>query len=1255
MNNISAWAIRHPTLPIVLFVVLGFLGIVSFVRLPINLNPDVAFPLVTVSVSQPGAAPSEIETQVTQKIEGAVASVGNVRNINSRAIEGFTNVFVEFQIGTPVERAVSDVRDAVAKIRSDLPEGIQEPQVQRVDVEGGAIAYYAITSTAKTPEQLSWFVDDTVSKRLLAIPGVAQASRGGGVDRELRVELDPTRVQALGITAVEVNQLIRQLNLDAAGGRAQVGGGEQAIRVLGGARSADALGETQIALPGGRLVRLKDIAEVRDSVAEIRSMSRLNGRPATNFGVFKARGVSDVSTLDAVERELGTISAQSPDVDIRRVFTTVDNTRRAYESALVAMFEGSILAVLVVFVFLRDLRATAIAALAIPLSAIPTFAFMQSMGFTLNSISLLALSLVAGVLVDDAIVEIENIVRHMRMGKSGYRAALDAADEIGLAVVATSAVIIAVFLPVSFMGGFTGQYFKQFGLTVAAAVFFSLLVARLVTPLIAAYVLKPHDDIRTADGPTMARYQEMLRWCLEHRWTTISAGIVFLVVSVGLFVVIPKSFLPNPDFSTSQLTIELPPGVRLEETARISAIAASIVSRHPEVSDVVESIGGGDDGELRKATLYISLVPREDRKLSQKEWEDKVTPELARVPDARVGFAAQGGGGGRPLTFYLTGDDPALVEQSAQRVVAQMQALKELRDARIDGDLQRPEIIVRPRLDLAADLGVSVASIGQTIRIATIGDLPQNAAKFSLRDRQIPIRVSLVESSRRDFATLENLPVPTASGATVPLKAVADISFGQGPSTVRRYNQQRRVMIGADLNGVELGPAMAEGGRAAGAARPAAGRSPGEGRRCGVHEGAVRQLPVRDGGRRADGVRRAGAAVRARVPADHDPLGAAAVDRRRGARTDAGRQAVLDARGDRVPDADGHRRQEFDPAGRLRDRGDPGGQVAHRGTDRGRPQARAADRDDHGGDGRRNAAGGARHRRRQRLPLADGHRGDRRTDHLHGADAGDRAGAVHRDRRFRTLAGAEVLGHREPRGTGRKPAGRTRGPTGRLNYPWFRRVPRAGFGTGTGPSPDCRPRRRPARGRRASRAWMRDWREGFRNRRPRARDGRPQANPCDSGCRPAFRALHRARPFAAQCAGDVAGEAGFESALRLPVARHLRFGGPEADAEAREAGGAERGGLGDLRSHHGYAEHVGLELHQTGRWRWRRRRRAVRPAAVARPAAWPTAVRRSGRRSTRAPRARCGRVSCRGSSPTIVPRACGSQCGLPRPVNAGTR
>jgi hydrophobe/amphiphile efflux-1 (HAE1) family protein len=808
MKNISAWAIRNPTLPIVLFMVLTVVGLVSFQRLPINLNPDLTFPMVFVEVSQPGAAPSEIETQITQKIEGAVRSVADVRNISSRAAEGGSFTSVEFQIGTPIDRALNDVRDAVSRVRADLPDGVDEPQVRRVDVEGGAIAWYAVTTTGRTPEQLSWYVDNTISKRLLAINGVAQVSRGGGVSREIRVELDPARMQALGITAAEVNQQLRILNLNAPGGRAQVGGGEQSIRVLGSAASALDLGATQIRLPGGANVRLQDIAEVRDSVGEQRSISRVNGRQATSFGVFKARGASDVATLDAVEAELARLQGESPDVVVKRVFTTVEHTRETYRSALMAMIEGAILAVLVVFVFLRDWRATVISALAIPLSAIPTFAFMYWQDFTLNNISLLALSLVAGVLVDDAIVEIENIVRHMRMGKSGYQAALDAADEIGLAVVATSATIIAVFLPVSFMGGFTGQYFEQFGLTVAVAVFFSLLVARLITPLVAAYTLKPHEEIRSADGPLMSAYLEALRWTLQHRGATLAGGTLFFLISLGLLVVVPKSLIPPSDFSSAQVTIELPPGVQLEETARVSAEVTALLRSQPEVTDIVESIGGGD---VRSAEIFVTLVPRDQRELSQKQWQDRVQPAFAEIADARIGFASNDGPGGLPITLYLTGDDPQKLDAAARRAIVAMRALPELRDPRINGDMQRPEILVRPRLDLAAELGVSVASISQTIRIATLGDLPQNAAKFSLADRQVPIRVSLLEDSRRDLATLENLPVRTADGSTVPLKAVADISFGEGPATIRRYNQSRRVVLESELaQGVELGPALAK-------------------------------------------------------------------------------------------------------------------------------------------------------------------------------------------------------------------------------------------------------------------------------------------------------------------------------------------------------------------------------------------------------------------------------------------------------------
>jgi multidrug efflux pump subunit AcrB len=806
VKNISAWAIRHPVTPIVLFVVLFFLGIVAFIRLPINLTPDISFPLVNVDISQPGAAPTEMETQIAQKVEGSIASIGNVRNITTFIVEGQVHIFIEFEIGTPIDRAVTDVRDAVAKVRNDLPQGIFEPQVTRQDVDGGAFAYYAVTTTNLTPTQLSWFIDNTVTKRLLAVPGVAQVSRSGGVDREIRVELDPARMQALGLTAVEVNEQLRALNLDAAGGRAQVGGGEQAIRVLGGAKTAEALGDTEIIIHGGKSVRLREIAVVHDGIAEVRQLARLNGRPATTFGVYKAKGASDVTVARAVQTELDKILVENPAVRLTPIFSTVNHTLRTYHSALSALIEGSILAVMVVWFFLRNVRATVISALAIPLSAIPTFAVMQWLGFTLNQITLLGLSLVAGILVDDAIVEIENIVRHMRMGKSCYQAAIDAADEIGLAVVATSFTIIAVFLPVSFMGGVSGQYFKQFGLTVAAAVFISLMVARLITPVLAAYALRSDSlNMHNTDGPIMKRYLVLLKWCVANRWKTIAAGVVFFLLSVACLGIVPTAFIPPEDFANSELDIELPPGGTLEDTSRVSAAAAAILRKSPEVTDIVEYVGG-DDGEIRNASMYINLVPRSRRKMSQREWEQAMMPLLAQVPDGQLNFSSNGGG--RDIQLYLTGDDPVLVEKTGHRVLEEVRALSEIRDARIKGDLPRPEITVHPRLDIAAQLGVSVQSISETIRIATLGDLPQNGAKFSLTDRQIPIRVSLIENARRDLTTLENLPVPTASGASVPLKSVADLSFGQGPSAVRRYNQSRRLFLEADLSpGVELGTA----------------------------------------------------------------------------------------------------------------------------------------------------------------------------------------------------------------------------------------------------------------------------------------------------------------------------------------------------------------------------------------------------------------------------------------------------------------
>lgn len=813
MKNISAWAIKNPIVPLVLFMVLGFVGLVAFIRLPINLEPDISFPMVIVAVTQPGAAPTELEKQVLQKVEASVATVGNVHNITSRATEGSARIFIEFQIGTPIDRAVNDVRDAVSRVRAELPEGIQEPTVSRVDVEGGAIVYYAVSSTSLTDEQLSWFVDNSLSKRLLALPGVAQVSRGGGVQRQIRIDLDPAKMQALGITAVQVNQQLRSLNLDSPGGRADLGGGEQSIRVLGGAKTAEQLADTRIELGGGRMARLSEVADVHDGVQEIRSVSKLNGQPATTVSVFRAHGYSDVTVYNRVAKEIEAIQKENPGVQVTTVFTTVDQTLESYESSLHSLIEGSLLAILVVWLFLKEWRATAISALAIPLSAIPTFAFMQWMDFTLNNISLLALSLVAGVLVDDAIVEIENIMRHIRMGKTPYQAALDAADEIGLAVVATSATIIAVFLPVSFMSGITGQYFKQFGLTVAAAVFVSLLVARLITPVIAAFGLKPEVAQEHLNGIWMQRYLQVLAWSIAHRRRILALGAgIFIAALVGL-ALMSKAFTPDGDGESSEVAIELPPGVLMSDTEKVADQVTQILRAQPEVKSVLESVGSDEDGMVRSADLNVMLYPKAKRHTSQKEFERRMLPKLREIPDARIQFNNGGGGvgNGRDYTIYLTGDDPEKVEAAAHKLIDQMREVKQIVDPRINGDLPRPEIVIKPRFDVAAELGVTVQSIGQTVRIATLGDIQQNAAKFSLSDRQVPIIVALKESARADIQTIENLPVPTANGGSVPLKVVASIGFGQGPATVRRYNQSRRLMIDADLApGVAYGDAQAK-------------------------------------------------------------------------------------------------------------------------------------------------------------------------------------------------------------------------------------------------------------------------------------------------------------------------------------------------------------------------------------------------------------------------------------------------------------
>jgi multidrug efflux pump subunit AcrB len=624
--NISAWSIRQPMPATVTFVVLVVLGLFSFHALPITKFPNIDIPIVQVTVTQSGAAPAELESQVTKKIEDTVASVNGLWHIISTVTDGSSVTTMQFYVGTNVDRVLNDVKDQVAKIRTDLPRTINEPIVSRLDIEGLPIATYAASAPGMSVEDLSWFVDDTVARKLQGINGVGSVSRSGGVDREIRVSLDPRKLLSLGVTAASVNAQLRATNVDLAGGRGEIAGQEQAIRTLAGARSVADLAALPIWLPGGRKVRLDDLGTVTDGAAEARSFTRLDGRPIVAFNLSRAKGASEATVEALVEKKIGEIQKQHPEVELTKVDTQVENTIGNYHSAMETLIEGAILSVIVVFLFLRDLRATIVSAIALPLSAIPTFWAMDMLGFSLNLVSLLAITLVTGILVDDAIVEIENIVRHMRMGKSAYRAALEAADEIGLAVIAISMTIVAVFAPVSFMGGIAGQYFRQFGLTVAIAVVFSLMVARLITPLVAAYFLRSHDEVTRPDGAIMRFYTRLVRASVRHRWITLFGGLLLFVASLMSTQLLPSGFVPAGDVSRSLLAIELPPGSRLDDTDKVTQGIADRLKTMPEVKSVLV-YGGlvlGGASEVRKATLVINFIHKSKRDISQQDLQIKI-------------------------------------------------------------------------------------------------------------------------------------------------------------------------------------------------------------------------------------------------------------------------------------------------------------------------------------------------------------------------------------------------------------------------------------------------------------------------------------------------------------------------------------------------------------------------------------------------------------------------------------------------------
>ena len=810
MINVSSWSIKNPIPAVMLFVMLCFAGMVSFSSMKVQNFPDIDLPTISVTASLPGTAPAQMETEVARKIENAIASLQGLKHITSKVQDGSTTISAEFRLEKPIQEALDDVRSAVNRIRSELPGDLKDPVISKLDLAGQPILAYTVRSPSMDTEALSWFVDNQIARKLLAVRGVGAVNRVGGVERQIHISLDPQRLQALGASAADISRQLKQMQSDSSGGRTDVAGGEQAVRTLGSVSDAQSLARMSVTLADGRRLRLDQVATISDTVAEPRSAALLNGQPVVGFEVSRSRGASEIEVGAAVQKALADLRAAHPDIELTEAFDFVSPVAEEYKGSLHLLYEGAILAVIVVWLFLRDWRATFVTAVALPLSVIPAFIGMYALGFSINVVTLLALSLVVGILVDDAIVEVENIVRHLRMGKTPYQAAMEAADEIGLAVIATTFTLIAVFLPTAFMAGVPGKFFKQFGWTASLAVFASLVVARALTPMMAAYLLRPivHAETRPA---WMGGYLRLAQWCLKHRWWTVLGALAFFIGSLSLVPLLPTGFIPPDDNSQTQVYLELPPGTKLAQTQASAEAARQLLSQVPHIQSIYTTIGGGaagadpfdtsGAGEPRKATLTLLMSERGQRPKKQ-VIEQQIRQALTALPGVRskVGL----GGSGEKYILVLTGENREALLSSAQAIERELRLIPGLGNVASSASLVRPEVVVVPDFAAAADLGVTSAAMGETLRMATSGDYDAGLAKLNLDQRQIPIVVKLQDSARQDLDTLGRLSVPGKRGP-VMLAQVAQISLGSGPAVIDRYDRSRNIKFEIELSGLPLG------------------------------------------------------------------------------------------------------------------------------------------------------------------------------------------------------------------------------------------------------------------------------------------------------------------------------------------------------------------------------------------------------------------------------------------------------------------
>jgi HAE1 family hydrophobic/amphiphilic exporter-1 len=823
---ISDFAIKRPLVTIVSMLALVVFGIFALLQLQTDEFPDVQQPIVLTQIIYPGASPEQVEREILEPIEEAIQGISGVDEVRGEARDGFAQILTQYVFEKPVQEQTQDIRDAISLIRQDLPQEMEEPILRRIDPSEFPIVQLALFSNSMTPAQLSRIADPGITRELRSIGGVGQVNVLGNVERQLVVELRPADLQAAGVSVADVVQALQLQNLASPVGRIEGTLDERTIRLQGRLDRPEDFERLVVASRGGQLIRLGQVANALDGTDEQRSLALYNGREAVSIDVVKTKGYSTTQVAEAVLTRVDEVRKTLPaGVQLDVVRNAGHNVELSVGQVQEALFEGAVLTVLVVFLFLNSWRSTVITGLALPVSVLASFVAVWWAGFTLNTMSLLGLSLAIGILIDDAIVVRENIVRHVEMGKDHYTAAREGTDEIGLAVAATTFSIVSVFVPIAFMYGISGQWFKPFGLTIACSVLVSLLVSFSLDPMLSAYWPDPHkeehekawvtrqlDKFNNWFNRQAVNYRKVVAWALDHRAAMVLLAVASFAIAIALpaLGIVGSSFFGEDDNSELSVAIETPPGSNLDYTRLKVDELTRIIRAHPEVTYTFATVGGAS-GTVDEGQIYVKLMPKSDREKHAAVLARELREETKRIGGVTSSvFVNTFGGAYKQIQLQLRGKDGDALARAADMLAAEVRQVPGAVDVGLSTRGQKPELDVDVNRGLAGSLGITVGQVAQSLRPAFAGIDAGDWVDPSGETRDVEVR--LAPEARERVADLAQLPLTLSDGnggtTTIPLGQVATINRTLGPAIISHLDRDRVISVQANTSGRPLGEVM---------------------------------------------------------------------------------------------------------------------------------------------------------------------------------------------------------------------------------------------------------------------------------------------------------------------------------------------------------------------------------------------------------------------------------------------------------------